>query len=141
MKNEIEQYPFNQKELETMIGSEFYVMFYNRGQAGRKNAGDISILGKRQISYFYIKMLGELRTISLEEGELPIPKNIFDHYIFTLENLTLSQKIPPILEGAIVRYDPESNTTNPGSKRKVILQMDKIPAKISKEIGLCILSK
>ena len=115
----MERVPFNVRELESMIGGEFYLMVI--GQAGRDlfedltnqrgTKSDIPVgtlleVVSREPAGLETYFLGNLRSALYEDGTA-VGSGIagaYNDYIFTLDSVSLADERPAILEGRSVLY-------------------------------------
>ncbi len=140
--------PFSQRDLEVMVGKDFYVMVSSR------NAEDMmkSLSTKRPVTDFpkgslcevisnpksgamEVYFLSNLRAATYEDGTLVrdgIVDRVYQDFIFTLSEVRYGADSLPILEGMSLPYSHRQREI-PSSPRKMIVEFASLPQ--SKKYG------
>ncbi len=137
-KNKVEkknkEVPFNVKDLEKMLGKEFYIMVsgnYDNDEENKYNypIGSMVEVTSRQpglVNGYFIDNINRVRF----EDETQLTENLLNFiqdYIFTLENVEFPEGQHPILMGQARKYNLHNNTVDNPLEKRIVLHMEDSP--------------
>lgn len=142
-----QEVPFDVKELERMVGREFYLaVMHPDSRVARdfekcKEGGVLMEVLSRRPQNLEGYMLGNLSKIMFEDGTLVGATlkdgEVYKDYIFTLENVEIQEGQPPILRGQAAEYRLHSNSVGEPLGKRLALSLERVPKTKEKGGILC----
>jgi len=126
--------PFNVKDLEKMLGKEFYIMLCGdykmlNGKIEDYPIGSMIEVTSRQPGVVNGYFIENINKVKFEDGSdiYENIENLLDDYIFTLEKVEFPKGQHPILKGQARKYDLHNNTVDNPLEKRIMLHMEDSP--------------